>query len=778
MKKVWGNHKKRILVITGVLTVIVGILLMLRFNLVYVEWYVKKNAVVDNYYDKNSGEALKYKVHNIYGFMNKEKDIIQKPFAKRILPFNDQGIAIYQDHLSKKWGIVNKKGEILKKSFMSDVYAYNNEQDSNTKVEDFEYHKAPSCYFFKDKKTKKYGMMDGNGKILKEPIMEQRATFSANGLVAAFSIKTKEKKVIYGLMDQNGKTIKEPFAENISIPFYEHKGKLATYKLKKDGKMGLMDLEGNILSAPFAYSIETKDFVSPSSIGRFQLESDGNYGLAKLDGTILREPFAKSIKVDPTNKANFLLFELPDKEGYHGLVDRNTGEILDSPPIYEIKALNEQVYSYKIEENGGEGLLSHQGKIITEPIYSFGWRVEKGLKKEEEEEELFDENGLTCFSKQESLLIGIMDQNGRIIKEPFADGINYFSNNLAVFLKMDEQTGQYLYGFIDKKGKVIKEPTYTAMSGFNSGVSWFEDQKTALGGIIDTEGNIVRAPFVTEGTRFTDSGVARFAIKENHFGLIDKSGELLHDPFAASFDSISKGFDVYKFQYDLEGLYGLIDNKGTIVQEPFAYAIQSNSPGDQKVQKLAAYQKEKDGLWGIINEKGIVIKEPFAYEVIHFEQNQSTLGFRRIENGAIGLINQDGDIVQEPFINELHTLRDKNQELLGYTFKNGNSMNLKEGLLDKELKIVKAPFASSLGFYTSNYTFESEQPDESIMPYEVYDKESKNHYGLITSEGKIIAKPFATKIETFDMEDQARFYYEEKGITKVGIVNRKGEIIK
>ncbi|WP_025872354.1 WG repeat-containing protein [Enterococcus crotali] len=538
----------------------------------------------------------------------------------------------------------------------------------------------------------------------------------------------------------------------------------------------MIDWTGKILSKPFAAEIDFSH-LSNRPLVQYKEEKNGLYGLAKLDGTILTKPFAESIHLNDDKKiATFSIDR--GKDTLYGTVDTVTGDIKQEAFATTIEEMNDQLSYYMTEKNNEKGLLSADGTILKKNFTRFfGWREEQNLDSEstDSEEELFDENGLTCFEEPKTALLGLMDKNGTIVKEPFAAYINHYSDGLAVFLQEDKETDQFLYGFMDKNGNIIKEPFATAMSSFNNGVAWFEDPASGKGGLINKQGQIIRKPFAFGGTQFADSGIATFSLTDNgKNGIINTEGEILKNPFAFEFASINRSYEIYKYKENENDLYGLIDSQGTIIKEPFAYQIESETP-QKASQKLVTFTESEDGLWGILNDQGQIVKEPFAYKIISFAGTQNVLGFCLEEKGPIGLIDQEGTIIRPPsltFIKELNS--DKNQPLR-YIYEEKETHL--EGLMDEQLQPITEPFAATIGLYEGG--FSKERIASAAMPYKVYTEGNEpNNHGLITPNGKILQQPFATKIETFNEDGIASFLYDEKGITKAGLVNEKGVIIE
>lgn len=776
MKTFVGKHKKRIVIGLSIVLLLGGIGLALRFNLIYSEAYVKMMAKVekvDSWEEKTTPVRL-YQVHGTYGFMNDKKEIIQKPFMKELYAFNQQGIAVYQDHLSKRWGFVNDQGKIVHSAFMNNVHVWQPETHSFYEANNTHFSKAPSLYFFKDQQSKKYGLIDGNGQLIKKPTMESYESFSPNGLVFPYAVK-KDKKILYGLMDQHGKTVVEPFATSLKFSFDSDDRNIATYQLEKNGKVGLMDWTGKILAKPFAAEINLNRL--NNELVQYKEEKNGLSGLAKMDGTILKRPFAKYIYLkDDKKMATFSIDK--GKNSIYGTFDPITGDIMQEAFAVTIEEMNDQLAYYMTENNGAKGLLSADGKILKKAFTRFfGWREEKELESDstDPEENLFDENGLTCFEDLQTGLLGLMDKNGTIVKEPFAAYINHYSDGLAVFLQKDKETDQFLYGFMDQKGNIVKEAFATAMSSFNNGVAWFEDPMSGKGGLINKQGQIIRKPFAFGGTQFTDSGIATFSLTDNgKKGIINQEGVILKNPFAFELSSINRSYEVYKYKENEPDLYGLIDRQGTIIQEPFAYQIESATP-QKGPQKLVAFTKSENGLWGILNDQGKIVKEPFAYTIIPFTGTQDILGFRLEEDGPIGLIDQTGTIIRPPSLTFIEALKSDKNQPLRYVYEERETHL--EGIMDEQFQPITEPFAATIAFDEGG--FSRERLATTAMPYKVYTEESgPNNHGLIALDGKILQQPFATKIESFNEDGIASFLYDERGISKSGLVNEQGVILE
>ena len=379
MKRITIKNKKKWLLSAGLICLVLGGgFAALRFNVIYIEPYVKWQADIkgplrsETHDESPKGQVLRYSVHGVSGFMNEDEEIIQKPFAQRIEPFNTEGIAVYQEHLTGKWGFINDKGEIIKKAFMKEVYAWDL-SGSRTSMEDFSYYQAPSLYFYKDTKTKKYGMIDGNGTILKDPVMEAYGGFNNLNTAAPFAIKTEEG-IKFGLMDAQGETIVDPFADQLTFPSQSYaSGEYASFKL--GDKVGIIDRKGQICAEAFAAEITMEDFYDESTLARFKSIDNELYGLVKPDGTIVVEPFASSI--DSTSSDDFLSYTLEAENSdqgdmAYGLINVTTGTII--PSITSFQEAGSSRLAFQEEEDGLFGLIDLDGNRLKEPFAtSIGW---------------------------------------------------------------------------------------------------------------------------------------------------------------------------------------------------------------------------------------------------------------------------------------------------------------------------------------------------------------------------------------------------------------------
>ena len=134
-------------------------------------------------------------------------------------------------------------------------------------------------------------------------------------------------------------------------------------------------------------------------------------------------------------------------------------------------------------KNGFHGLMSENGTVIVDPIYSMIYQYVDGIAR--------TSSGLNISKRIEGRRVkedygkeGLIDLQGRTILKPICDQISFIHNVFRY--KIDNK-----YGIVDKKGAAILEPLYDSVEVKDK---IFIIEKNNMFGVADRSGRIIAEP--------------------------------------------------------------------------------------------------------------------------------------------------------------------------------------------------------------------------------------------------------------------------------------------
>ncbi len=331
----------------------------------------------------------------------------------------------------------------------------------------------------KDKATKKYGYVNGEGEWIVQPVYDD-----VDKIKDGFGVIYSSKK--RGLIDATGKVILEPRFDDID------RFKDGFAQVEIDDKKGLITTDGKVLFEP------RFDKIDKFSEGVAEVKENDKYGLISNSGQILFEPvFDRISSFDKEGNADV------EASGKWGLINRN-GKTLFEPKFQERLrfernglAIVKQDGSFGIVKNTGEIAFEMKAELISyeQGIYVIGfaddWR-------------LYGENMKPISGKYE----GMDGFYG------FGSGKKFIRDN-KVAVRKDGK-----WGFINTSGVEVIKPAYDVIhpDGFKCSFcavkvgdkwgyirpdgSWFKEPEFDNADGFTGIGNVATANVVKDGKQF------------------------------------------------------------------------------------------------------------------------------------------------------------------------------------------------------------------------------------------------------------------------------------
>ena len=295
----------------------------------------------------------------------------------------------------------------------------------------------------------------------------------------------------------------------------------------------------------------------------------------------------------------------------------------------------------------GNGYIDTTGKITVKPQFNWVGKFSEGLAAVVIEER-----------------IGYINCHGELIIKPQFDrdqeieGLEYFSEGLAVTSFPDREFDDVQKGYIDRTGKIAIAPQFYQAYPFSEGIARVELLKSNRlhYAYIDRVGKIVFSdPSVCEAGDFSE-GLAAVKI-EQKWGYINRQGKIAIKPQFMGAQDFSEGLAAV---IDVSGRWGYIDRTGNFVIKPrFNHVLEFTTPPGKFSQGLAAVGADNGTRrWGYIDKRGEFAIQP------RFDSGYAGCGYfseglawvtvgcepekRDLTTGKYGYINQKGKFVIKP----------------------------------------------------------------------------------------------------------------------------------
>lgn len=300
---------------------------------------------------------------------------------------------------------------------------------------------------YKLKQGKYYGYVNDVGAFSIQPIFEDAKQFE-EGLAA---VKIGEK---WGYINSQGQIQISAQFESAGS-FYED-GAIVS-KRNESGilEVGLIGKNGQYLLPLFVGEIRA--FQDGYAAIRIGTEQNGKWGFIKEDGAFVIPP--SYLQVQDFHQG-YTAAQLPS--GVWAFLD-DDGDVIEKTEFHWASSYGE---GYFLVDNGIERFYCDKNgrtKIDLEDVFgdepSFDYDMEINRYKESFYRGF--EDGVAVYriiGKDGAYQYGLLDEDGDIRKEPFANDIGLFQDGYAVVRFGDESTGKY--GIIDESGDLIVAPVY------------------------------------------------------------------------------------------------------------------------------------------------------------------------------------------------------------------------------------------------------------------------------------------------------------------------------
>ncbi len=400
--------------------------------------------------------------------------------------------------------------------------------------------------------------------------------------------------------------------------------------VEKNKKAFAIDPTGKILTPEFDQMMVLEDTILSIYLNEVS-DSLGGFGICTKSGIKILDPaYDEIVKID----ANLYSFR---KDTLWGVVNRNG--IIYTPPLYTSIELQFGDY-LQLHIGKKVGLMSHDGKLLLEAIYSSVYvpnkwvvagrfnktngKLKKGWGGFNHSQELFIPYGMDSIYRIGSYFIGVAK------KDTLACYFSRSQNNSTSFaykkiLAVDLFWAQLIdffdqSGLVDTTGKVIIPVQYADVTIGGNGF-WFVSDKNKKWGFYNASGDLKLAPSYSGIMPFRTNVTVVY--EGNLQGLINTSGELLIPP--GNQQIIIRGTTVKIIRSDNTATFIKLDANGKIIDKSDydefrvikivgteAGIVLNNSSSGSNVRNggalyfptidsLSWFMHPKTGLWGLRN---------------------------------------------------------------------------------------------------------------------------------------------------------------------------------
>ncbi len=516
--------------------------------------------------------------------------------------------------------------------------------------------------------------------------------------------------------------------------------------------------------AKYIYDIEKVSFIKYNTIN-----IDNRYGVIDEKGNIIVEPNYDVIQIPNPEKPVFICMSNYSTE---------TNE-------YEIKVLNEKkeqiLLGYqnvqaiptettsdgipfektvlKYKKDGKYGLISMEGKEITDPIYDDITAVtyKEGMFLVEENEKL-----------------GVINLNGITVIDTEYDNItvdNYYNIDSKYektgFIVCKISESGYRYGYINYKGDILLKPEYTEVSRITD-ISdddniYLIAYKDGQAGVIKNKKNILNHEY--ESIVYNNNNNVYTIQRNDKYGIADAEGKIKVD---TQYTKLIWG-GIYAV-VEKDGIEQVIDVNGNVMTDGYIYKLPT-SDGKHSI----VYGK--DDIYKIIDNSGNVVIDN-SYTYIEEVANNYFIVASSQKNGIIDLTGKSVVDLKYSSIFKLD-----NTDLLQANISDTNTVSL----INKNMQVIITMDQAGIEV-TDNYVKIYSEQDIKYYDYsgnelsaqtlfpenKIYAKKINDKWGFVDKNGNVVIQ------SQYEMVTEINEYgfagIKQNG--KWGVINAEGQIIK
>lgn len=476
---------------------------------------------------------------------------------------------------------------------------------------------------------------------------------------------------------------------------------------------------------------------------------EDKYGVIDKTGEVVIEPIYNAIQIPNPSKPIFICigeYNRETKQYETTVFNDNNEKLFTNYELVQAISVQTNIESTPYEKNtltykkdGKYGLISIEGKEITEPIY-------------DEISSIHYKEGSFLVKQNEK--VGVVNLKGKVVIKPEYDTItsdNYYNketkNKTTGFIVSQKTEEGYRYGYINYLGRAILKPIYTELERVieiaNEKELYFIAFKDGQAGLLKNKKQILNYEY--EDIQYSSLNSVFVVQRNSKQGVVSREGATIVNTeydnilFGGMYINAQKGETTYLFELngtsvenkdivsktkientnyyitvDKNDIYSVVDEEGKVIIDD-NYDYIEYLPGNYFIVA-------RDGKNGVIDISGNIIIE-LEYTSIFNLNDTNLIQAEKVQNNTIDLyssttMHKIAGMENATIISEDSYIMLASEENFEYYDFSGNQLKSKEALQNNQL------FAKNIdgkwGFVDSNDNIVVENKYEMVTDFNKY----------------------------------------------------------
>ena len=496
----------------------------------------------------------------------------------------------------------------------------------------------------------------------------------------------------------------------------------------------------------------------------FSLKENEKFGVIDNQGNIIIEPQYDDVKIPNPEKNVFICYEGQTTKVMNDKKEQIYTEYNNITPLVLKNVSTDLRYEksvLKYEEDGKYGLISLEGKKITNPIY-------------EEIDTLQYKEGEFVIKKDNKY--GIMNINGYVIINPEYDNIKadaYYSPDTGYkndgYIVSNTTDEGYRYGYIDSEGNKILDTNYNDLYRINyEGETYLICAENGKYGLFNKDKNII--PNEYQAITYIEGDNLCLVQKGKKYGIITLEGSMI---LQVRYNQIDINGD-YIYTTDENSEIKVYDKKGNEVevnQNTTISTIQENPE-----YKIYIDTSNGTTLYSIYQGENKITNGNYNY--IGYLSNNNYIASR--QNEKLGVIDQNENIKLEMKYDTIRKI--DGTKLVEADIQSTNTIELYNSNLEKIAEMNNATLTIEDNYIKLSSTTEiryfdlegKEKQNTEIFPENtIFAKSQNGKWGFVDKNGQVVVD-----YQYDEVTEQNEYGFAGVKLNdKWGIVDKNGKII-
>ena len=496
----------------------------------------------------------------------------------------------------------------------------------------------------------------------------------------------------------------------------------------------------------------------------FSLKENEKFGVIDNQGNIIIEPQYDDVKIPNPEKNVFICYEGQTTKVMNDKKEQIYTEYNNITPLVLKNVSTDLRYEksvLKYEEDGKYGLISLEGKKITNPIY-------------EEIDTLQYKEGEFVIKKDNKY--GIMNMNGYVIINPEYDNIKadaYYSTDTGYkndgYIVSNTTDEGYRYGYIDNEGNKILDTNYNDLYRINyEGETYLVCAENGKYGLFNKNKNII--PNEYQAITYIEGDNLCLVQKGKKYGIITLEGSMI---LQVRYNQIDINGD-YIYTTDENSEKKVYDKKGNEVQVNANTTISTIKENPD--YKIYIETVNEATSYSIYQGENKITNGNYNY--IGYLSNNYYIASR--QNEKLGVIDQNENVKLEMKYDTIRKIDGTN--LVEADIQSTNAIEIYNNNLEKIAEMNNATLTVKNNYIKLSSSEETkyfdldgnEKQNTEIFPENtIFAKSQNGKWGFVDKNGQVIID-----YQYDEVTEQNEYGFAGiKKDGKWGIVDKNGKII-